>query len=218
MSTRETIEQELAWVQAALNGDEAAFTALVEAYATPVYNLCYRMLGDAAEAEDAAQETFVRLYRRLHTYDQSRKFSSWVLAIASHHCIDRLRRRRLKQVSIEELPPWQPLVSRRARPEEVVAERDRDERLQALLMELPEDYRLPLVLHYWYGYSYEEICEITGLSLSALKSRLHRARHRLAKLMREKSPDLLPPHARTNGKDRSSQPVNSTKRQNETYS
>lgn len=216
MTTRKAVDQELAWVQAALSGDEAAFTALVEAYATPVYNLCYRMLGDPVEAEDAAQETFVRLYRRLHTYDQTRKFSSWVLAIASHHCIDRLRRRRLKKVSIEELPPWQPLISHRARPEDIVAERDRDTRLQALLMELPEDYRLPLVLHYWYGYSYDEICEITGLSLSALKSRLHRARHRLAKIMREKSPDLLPPHARTNGKSATPKPQTNEYR-NETH-
>ncbi len=185
-------QREREWVEAALAGDEQAFERLVEAYATPVYNLAYRMLGDPAEAEDAAQETFIRVYQRLHTYDPSRKFSSWVLAIASHHCIDRLRRRRLQKVSLEDLPPWEPLVSREVDPEERAVIRDRNARLQALLDRLPPNYRLPLVLHYWYGLSYDEICEITGLSLSALKTRLHRARLKLADLMRTLAPDLIP--------------------------
>ncbi len=192
-------QQEKEWVEAALAGDEQAFERLVETYASPVYNLAYRMLGDPAEAEDAAQETFIRVYRRLHTYDPSRKFSSWVLAIASHYCIDRLRRRRLQKVSLEDLPPWAPLVSREEDPEEHVVVSDRNTRLQALLDRLPPNYRLPLVLHYWYGFSYDEICEITGLSLSALKTRLHRARLKLADLMRTLAPDLIPAPEARNG-------------------
>ncbi len=184
--------QERMWVEAALAGDERAFEQLVAAYATPVYNLAYRMLGDPAEAEDAAQETFIRVYRRLHTYDPSRKFSSWILSIASHHCIDRLRRRRHRHVSLEEMPPWKPLVSQAPDPEERAVARDESARLQALLDDLPPDYRLPLVLHYWYGLSYNEICEVTGLSLSAVKTRLHRARLKFADIMRARAPDLIP--------------------------
>jgi RNA polymerase sigma-70 factor, ECF subfamily len=186
------IEQEKAWVEDALTGDREAFAALVEAYKNPVYNLCYRMLGTAAEAEDAAQETFVRVYRRLSSYDPERKLSSWVLSIASHHCIDRLRRRRLKTVDIEEMPEWQPLVSDRPQPERQLLDAEREERVQQLLEHLEPNYRIPLIMHYWNDLSYQEICDATGLSLSAVKSRLHRARLKLAEVMRAEAPDLIP--------------------------
>lgn len=187
-----TVEEEKVWVQRALTGDREAFALLVDAYKNPVFNLCYRMLGTSAEAEDAAQEVFVKIYRRLHTYDLERKLSSWVLSIASHHCIDRLRRRRLKTVDIEEMPEWKPLVSDRPQPERLLLDAEREERVQALLEHLEPHYRLPLVMHYWNELSYQEICEATGLSLSAVKSRLHRARLKLAELMRTHAPDLIP--------------------------
>jgi RNA polymerase sigma-70 factor (ECF subfamily) len=75
------MEEEKVWIRQALAGDHEAFTRLVEAYQIPVYNLAYRMLGDAREAEDAAQETFLRAYTRLTTYQRDKKFSSWLLAI-----------------------------------------------------------------------------------------------------------------------------------------
>ena len=79
----------MAWVVQAQHGSDEAFTKLVEAYQTHVYNLCYRMLGDAELAEDAAQETFLRAYQHLHRYDQKRPFATWLLSIAAHYCIDR---------------------------------------------------------------------------------------------------------------------------------
>ena len=105
------MEEEQAWIQRAQAGDQEAFACLVEAYQIAVYNLAYRMLGNAVEAEDAAQETFIRVYTRLDTYDSERKFSSWLLAIASHYCIDRLRQRRLGLLSLDELPPLRWLAS-----------------------------------------------------------------------------------------------------------
>ena len=85
-------DQERLWVLRAQQGDERAFSQIVEAYQRPVYNLAYRMLGSAGDAEDAAQEVFLRAYSHLESYDPARKFSSWILSIASHFCIDRLRR------------------------------------------------------------------------------------------------------------------------------
>ena len=82
------VEQEEIWVKAALAGDKHSFSRLVEAYQRPVFNLAYRMLGNPDEAEDAAQETFLRAYARLRQYDDSHKFSTWILSIANHHCID----------------------------------------------------------------------------------------------------------------------------------
>jgi len=75
------MDQEQEWILRARAGDVEAFTKLVEAYQTPVYNLAYRMLGNSVEAEDAAQETFIRVYTRLHTYDEDRKFSFYSVAL-----------------------------------------------------------------------------------------------------------------------------------------
>ena len=93
--------QELAWLERARAGDDVAFCRLVQAYQVPVYNLAYRMLGNAAEAEDAAQETFLRAYQHLHRYDQKRPFATWLLSIAAHYCIDRLRRRKFAMFSMD---------------------------------------------------------------------------------------------------------------------
>ena len=97
-------DQEQIWLDQARAGDKAAFGYLVEAYLRPVYNLTYRMLGDPSEAEDAAQETFLRAYSRLDQYNPNHKFSTWIFSIANHHCIDRLRKRRATFVSIDDNP------------------------------------------------------------------------------------------------------------------
>lgn len=174
-------DQEQTWVEQALAGDTAAFSNLVEAYQKPVYNLAYRMLGNSVEAEDAAQEAFIRAYTRLDTYDPSRKFSSWMLSIASHYCIDVLRRRRITLLSIEELPPMADVsMPRSAHPEHVVARGQVADQVQQLLGTLPEHYRTPIILRYWYDMSYREIAETMGVTESTIKTRLHRARARLA--------------------------------------
>ncbi len=167
---------ETLWVTRARHGDESAFSQLVEAYQRPVFNLCYRMLGDAAEAEDAAQETFIRAYTRLASYDPSRKFSSWILAIASHYCIDRLRQRRMGLVAWDELPPGNWLSDTQAKPEEVVLDRETRRQVRDLLNSLPPDYRAVVALRYWHELSYEEIAETLHTTVAAIKSRLFRAR------------------------------------------
>ena len=94
--------EEMAWVVQAQQGSDEAFTSLVEAYQSHVYNLCYRMLGEPESAEDAAQETFLRAYQHLHRYDQRRPFATWLLSIAAHYCIDRLRRRKFSMLSVDQ--------------------------------------------------------------------------------------------------------------------
>ncbi|MHB0856146.1 MAG: sigma-70 family RNA polymerase sigma factor [Anaerolineae bacterium] len=169
-------EQEVFWVQQAQKGDQHAFARLVDAYQTPIYNLAYRMLGNPTEAEDAAQETFLRAYTRLETYDPSRKFSSWILSIASHHCVDRLRRRRGAWVSMEEVMASRWLPDDHPKPEEQLVQRDQRSLIRGMLEQLPPQYRIVIVLRYWYDLSYEEIAEMTESTVSAIKSRLHRAR------------------------------------------
>jgi RNA polymerase sigma-70 factor (ECF subfamily) len=164
------------WVARARHGDGNAFSQLVEAYQRPVFNLCYRMLGDAAEAEDAAQETFIRAYTRLSSYDPNRKFSSWVLAIASHYCIDRLRQRRLGLVSWDDLPPCNWLSDTQLKPEEALLEREVQRQVRELLNDLPPDYKAVVILRYWQELSYEEIAKALHTTVPAIKSRLFRAR------------------------------------------
>lgn len=168
--------QELEWLKLAQRGDRAAFARLVQAYQGPVYNLCYRMLGNAAEAEDATQETFLRVYTKLNTYSQDHKLSSWMLSIASHYCIDRLRRRRGETLSLDEEPVAAILPAHEAGPEESALTAEAREAVQAAVNRLDPAYRVPLILRYWHDLSYAEIADVMGLTVQAVKSRLHRAR------------------------------------------
>lgn len=186
------MDQQALWVAQALRGDQRAFAHLVDLYQAAVYNLCYRMLGSAPEAEDAAQETFVRVYRHLHKYDPQQKFSSWILAVASHYCIDRLRRRRIKWLSLDNVLALRPVATDAALPEETILQHESRAEVRDLLQSLPADYRLVIVLRYWYDLSYVEIAQVVDSSESAIKSRLHRARKMLAKrAMAQRQPGTL---------------------------
>lgn len=182
------MNEEKVWVLQARNGDEEAFAILVEAYQTPVYNLCYRMLGEPEAAEDAAQETFLKVYQNLPRYDIERPFATWLLSIAAHHCIDRLRRRRFSTFSIDEDEdaPVEIPDQHAPDPETETARREQQRRLQRLLQELEPLDRAAVVLRYWQDASEVEIAQALGLTVPAVKSRLHRARKALAVLWQEK--------------------------------
>jgi RNA polymerase sigma-70 factor (ECF subfamily) len=170
----------IAWVEAALQGDQDAFAELVYTYQDAVYNLCYRMLYDRSEAEDAAQEAFLRAYLNLSRYDPARSFKTWLLTIASNYCIDRLRRRRMKYVSLDDPLPNLSLSDDEPEPEDESIRQEQSRMLQDLLRQLPADYRAAVVLRYWYDYSYTEIAAMLDTTESAIKSRLFRARQMLA--------------------------------------
>ncbi len=172
-----------ACVEAARQGDHGAFAQLVERYQRPVYSLASRMLGNSRDAEDAAQEVFLKAYRSLRAYDPSRPFSTWLLAVAAHHCIDRLRRRRIQAVSLDVLPPWRWVPVETVDPQRAAEDADEADRVAGLLAGLPTDYRLVLILRYWHDLGYAEIAEVLGDSESAVKSRLHRARRQMATLI-----------------------------------
>lgn len=178
------VADEERWIDAARRGDKKAFGHLVEVYQTPIYNLAYRMLGNRSEAEEAAQEAFIRAYRHLGSYDPGRPFSSWLFSIASHYCIDRLRRRRIDWLPLkEEIAEPVRLASASPNPEAVATDRDRQDWIQELMNTLSPTDRAALILHYWYDFSYKEIAEVLDLTVSAVKSRLYRARRALAEQM-----------------------------------
>jgi RNA polymerase sigma-70 factor (ECF subfamily) len=194
-------DNESQWLNEAQKGDPQAFTALVEAYQRPVYNLCYRMLGNAEDAEDAAQETFLRAFKAMKRYDPKRSFSTWLLSIAAHYCIDQIRRRRYPIVSVEDLPVPD-LPDRQPGVETVLSRREEQQRVRLLLNVLDPTDRAAVVMYYWYDFSYREISEALSLTLSAVKSRLHRAR----RAMSQEWLDRQPP--KTSGiHDRQQEPV-----------
>jgi RNA polymerase sigma-70 factor (ECF subfamily) len=186
-------DQERVWVEEAREGDQHAFGLLVQAYQKPVFNLTYRMLGNAQEAEDAAQETFLRAYSSLRQYQTEHKFSTWLFAIANHHCIDRLRKRRVSLVSIEDNPVLENLTGDTPLPERQALMREQSAEMQKLLHELEPEYRLPLILRYWEDYSYEDIAETMEITVAAVKSRLFRARQQIARLYGEREAATTPP-------------------------
>ena len=189
--TRERLE-EAQLIDQARRGDHLAYGELVERYQVAVYNLCYRMLGQGQDAEDAAQEVFLRVFRQLGSYDPRHRFSTWVLSITSHYCIDQLRRRRLNLVPIDSIIAW--ARSRQAGPDDLAIEGETRDHLQALLAQLPEKYRLTLVLRYWHDLSYAEIADVVKLPENTVKTRLHRGRQLLAGLIRqqERSQGVMP--------------------------
>jgi RNA polymerase sigma-70 factor, ECF subfamily len=170
---------EAEWLQAAQNGSEEGFAFLIEKYQTPVYNLCYRMLGNAGDAEDAAQETFWRAYQAIKRYDPSRSFITWLLSIAAHYCIDQQRRRRLPTLDLDVLPE-EDVPDHDPNPEHEVGRIEETEAMQRLLSNLNSQDRAAIVLRYWYDFSEEEISQTLAISVSAVKSRLFRARRLLA--------------------------------------
>lgn len=182
------MKDESVLVMQAQHGSEEAFTQLVEAYQTHVYNLCYRMLGVAESAEDAAQETFLRAFQHLHRYDHARPFGTWLLSIAAHYCIDRLRRRRFSFTSMdqdEENGSYELADPAAPNPELETMRHEQREQMQGFLQRLSSVDRAAIVLRYWHDCSEAEIADTLHLTISAVKSRLHRARRELGGMWQE---------------------------------
>ena len=184
------------WLEKARNGDDDAFTWLVETYQTPVYNLCYRMLGESTAAEDAAQETFWRAYQNLKRYDLSRPFITWLLSIAAHHCIDQQRKRRLPLLELDEFPDLDIADSSIPNPEKEISHNQENIALHQLINNLNPQDRATVILKYWYDCSEEEISQMLSLTVSAVKSRLHRSRQQLAEML-SSNPMLIVNERRT---------------------
>jgi RNA polymerase sigma-70 factor (ECF subfamily) len=151
-------------------------------------NFVYRTVGDRERAQDLVQETFVRVYRHLHRFDQSKKFSTWVYTIASNLSKNELRNRsRSPLVLFQRLTgSWdddhRPIQfeDTAMRPDDLYRKRYLRRLVESTVAELPEHHRLVFRLRELEGKSYEEIAEITGVNLGTVKSRLHRARNSFA--------------------------------------
>ncbi|HET7874070.1 MAG TPA: sigma-70 family RNA polymerase sigma factor [Methylomirabilota bacterium] len=156
-------------------GDAEAFEELVRTYQHRAYGLALRMLGSAAEAEEVAQETFVRAHRALRDFRGDAKLSTWLYAITSRLCLSRLgsSERRLVRQGEETLVR---LRHANPGPEETVERSELEAALHRAIAELPEERRIVVILRDLEGLSYEEIARTLDLELGTVRSRLHRAR------------------------------------------
>ena len=178
-------------VSAFLNGEERAFTELVERYQTRLLNFIYRTIGDRDRAEDLVQEVFIRVYRHLHRFDRSKKFSTWAYTIASNLAKNELRNRSRNPLVLFQAMRSQgededrPLEFEDAtsRPDDLFRKRHLRELVEDTVAKLPAHHREVFVLREIEGKSYEEIAEITDCNLGTVKSRLNRARTAFAAII-----------------------------------
>ena len=165
--------EDLADVVRCLEGDHAAFQALVDRYHRPFFTFALRVLGDREEASDAVQTAFIKVYENLGTFDRSRRFFSWAYRILVNECLNVRRAQRPAE-------PIDPNLVADSSPHDDVERAERRRQVQAAILQLPIEYRDVIVLHYFNGLAYEDISETLGVPPKTVKSRLYTARQRLA--------------------------------------
>lgn len=177
-------------VARACDGCQDAFRVLADKYAGQVFNLIFRLVRDRGVADELAQDSFVKAFAALRSFDPALRFSPWLLRIAHNTAIDHLRRRRLSTVSIDHDPdgsgPHPVLADTRERsPLEQTELAHLRAALDWALDQLRPEYRRMVVLRYQEDQSYDEIASTVGLPLGTVKSHLHRARQAMARLLDE---------------------------------
>jgi RNA polymerase sigma-70 factor (ECF subfamily) len=174
-----------------LAGDEAAFRSLVQAHQGEVFRLALSILGDPAEAEEAAQDAFLTAYRALDDFRGEAAFKTWLFSITLNLCRRRLRKRRVRELLGRAMQDLLRMNTPPAHPEEVFVQGETKGRLWQAVEALGEKHRLPVLLHYEHDLPAAEIARVLGLPLGTVLSRLHTARERLReRLSQEIAADL----------------------------
>jgi RNA polymerase sigma-70 factor (ECF subfamily) len=163
-------------IQGCLAGDKNLFADLVTRYKNLVYSVILRMVNDREEANDLAQEVFVKIYKNLDKYYPDYKFSTWTIRIATNHVIDYRRKKHAETVPIEDVEFG---LSGEESPETDYIRREQNEELRRIVGDLPDMYKIPIVLYHEQGLSYQEIADIIHEPLSKVKNRIFRGRRML---------------------------------------
>ena len=163
-------------------GDERAYRELLTRFQRPVYSVAFRMVRSAEDAEDITQETFVRVFRALDRYDPERSFEAWIFTITTRLCIDLLRRRKVRPISLWRQDPESgveqaiDIEDTGLKPDETTTYAEEERHAKDLIDSLPPHYRIVVMLRHQQDLSYEEIAEALHLPLGTVKARIHRAR------------------------------------------
>src|SRR5690606_3246457 len=174
-------------IKQVLRGDQEAFGEIVELFKDKVFHLCYRMLGNRHEAEDIAQEAFARAYVNIHSFNQKRKFSTWLYRIATNLCIDRIRKKKpdyfldAEVAGTDGLTMYSQIAAEGKSPDSEVETLELQEIVQREILRLPDKYRVVIILRYIDDLSLNEISEVLDMPLGTVKTRIHRGREALRK-------------------------------------
>ncbi|MGS2780051.1 RNA polymerase sigma factor SigW [Robertmurraya sp. GLU-23] len=177
-------------VKQVLKGDQSAYGEIVEIYKDKVFQLCYRILGNRHEAEDMAQEAFIRAYVNIASFNIDLKFSTWLYRIATNLCIDRIRKKKpdyyldAEVSGTDGLTMYSQIASDTILPEDEIESLELQETIQREITKLPEKYRSVIVLKYIEELSLNEISEILDIPLGTVKTRIHRGREALRHQLR----------------------------------
>ena len=181
--------QEKAWIDAARDGDPLAFEQLIHLYEKRVFALTRRMCKNPADAEEAAQETFLAAWQGLKSFRGESSFSTWLYRLASNACVDLLRKEGRHQAaagpSLNDEEVLLEIQDEAPSPHALAEQAELKEQIEAGLASLPEEYREVLILREIHQQSYDEISEILSLDLGTVKSRINRGRKRLRKFLLE---------------------------------
>lgn len=172
-----------------LAGRQEAFEEIVSRYKKLIYSVVYNMISDKQEVNDISQEVFIRIYKSLDRYNPEYKFSTWAVRISTNYCLDILRKKKVESVPIDEVIGVSSGVDT---PEIKFINKERTLKIRKAISELPEKYRLPIILFHQNGLSYEEMTKVLGEPMSIIKNRLYRARLLLRdKLSKDRKEEVL---------------------------
>ena len=179
-------------IRQVLAGDDQAFDELMQRYRQSVYNLVYRMIEDPQEAEDIVQETFIKAFNALATFNEEYAFSTWLFKIATNHCIDTLRKKKLRTFSLDtpirtkEGDVSRDYADESYSPERFTISSEHTNIILDAVDDLPEKYRTVINMRHREDRSYEEISQILKIPIGTVKARIFRARELLKKILKER--------------------------------
>ena len=179
-------------IQRALSGEQHAYREILKRYRAPLYNLLFRMVRDKMETEDLVQEAFIKAFGSLATFNDEYAFSTWLYKIAINNCIDHLRKKRLKTFSLDKpIDSSDGDIKREIpdltyQPDHTLLSKEKDKLIADAIQNLPEKYRISIVLRHNEDKSYEEISQILKIPLGTVKARIFRAREMLKKQLKHK--------------------------------
>jgi RNA polymerase sigma factor (sigma-70 family) len=177
--------EDLYYIEAVRKGNVQAFSVLVEKYQKLVYTLALKLLKKPEDAEEIAQDTFVKAFQKLDTYEGKSKFSTWLYSITYNACVSELRKRRIEFKSLDDTRITEQDEMKMHDYYREVKKEDQEKYLNLALEKLPEDDQVLVTLYYYENQSMDEISTITGLTVSNIKVKIHRARKKMYEILHE---------------------------------
>ena len=174
------------YIDSILNGDTNAFAVLVDRYKDLVYTLCIRMMKHTEEAEEAAQDTFIKTYKSLNKFKGDSKFSTWIYRVAYNTCLDRLKKNKRQQYPVEINEYTEHQVKTLDNALDQIEAKEKAQTIQDCLALLPSEDSFLLTLYYFEELSLEEVAKIVGLKPNNVKVKLFRSRKKLATILKKK--------------------------------